>query len=624
MSAAPTLRKYQHDSLEAVAKAYTDGMNRVLLKKPTGTGKTVTFAAMLKFLEQRFEVFLPNGRSPRYSGKGARMLVIAHREELLDQAADKIRRQNPGLIVDIEQGERYASRVSDVVIASIQTLAAGKFRRLLNLLRSHTFRLVIIDEAHHAAAPTYRTALVHLGFLPPADISETTEVEAANFDDVERMKQALEGWDLVAPKDRLLVGVTATPNRSDAIGLGCVFQTIAYSYALKAAIEDGFLVPIKPWVVETDTSLDDVRITHGEFNQKDLADTVNTERRNKLAVAAWREYAENLPTIAFTVNVAHAHALALEFEDAGYRARAVSGETPKDERRATLEAFSAGNLDVVTNCMVLTEGTDLPITRCILHAKPTKSATLYEQMTGRGLRLFEGKPECIVIDLVDVARRHSLQAAPVLYGLPPGIKTKGEDLKHIADELEALAAKYDNKFDVDAALKQGPLSLKELLAKASTFDIWKVPELGIYRETTTLDWIRAGTEDAPTFRLQYPWQDGTEVLSVEPDVLGHYDLVATVRPAPDARGMQAQVRQRTIATQLPNAGEALKLAETFIFNDRRSVQRLKSRNAPWKQAPATPPQLGALQRLRIPHNPKTITKGEASGLLDIYAARRGR
>jgi hypothetical protein len=203
------------------------------------------------------------------------------------------------------------------------------------------------------------------------------------------------------------------------------------------------------------------------------------------------------------------------------------------------------------------------------------------------------------------------------------VKTKGEDLKKLQDELEALKEKNPN-FDIDQALRGGPLSLRELLAKASTFDIWSVPELGIYRDVVTMNWIKGGTEEAPTFRLQYPWQDGIEILSVQPDVLGHYDLVATVRPAPDSSGRQAPARQRTMATQLPTPVEALKLAETFVYNDRRSVQKLKDREAPWRQAPASEKQLAVLRKLRIPHDPKKITKGQASDLLDINAARRGR
>jgi superfamily II DNA or RNA helicase len=143
---------------------------------------------------------------------------------------------------------------------------------------------VVVDEAHHAAAASYRTALAHLGFLPLEVSSESGELEAPTHDDVAKMKASLAGWDARAPKDRLLIGVTATPNRSDAIGLECVFQTIAYSYGLKQAIEDGWLVPPVPWVIETKTSLDQVRTTAGEFNQKDLAEAVNTPERNALAL----------------------------------------------------------------------------------------------------------------------------------------------------------------------------------------------------------------------------------------------------------------------------------------------------------------------------------------------------
>jgi ATP-dependent helicase IRC3 len=607
----PTLRPYQARALGEIAAARERGTNRVLVKKPTGTGKTVMFAAMPT--DPRLGAWLAS-----LPARGARMLVIAHREELLDQAAAKIQAANPGKIVTIEQGERYAHRRSDVVIASIQTLAARKFHRLKALLTQHSFPLVVVDEAHHAAAASYRTALVHLGFLPPADASEKQELEAPEFDDVVKMEAALRGWDQVAPKDRLLVGVTATPNRSDAIGLGCVFQTIAYSYDLKAAIEDGWLVPIKPWVIETGTSLDDVRIARGEFNQRDLADTVNTDARNKLAVAGWHEYAKGLPTIAFTVDVAHAHALAAEFRQAGVRAAAVSGETPKEERRQILADYTAGRLDVVTNCMVLTEGTDLPLTRCILHAKPTKSATLYEQMTGRGLRIHPGKPDCIVIDLVDVARRHSLQAAPVLYGLPPSLVAKGKSLKKLADELEELRQRHPG-VDLDAELARGPMTLEQLQARASTFDVWKIPELGVLREVVTMNWLKQGDD---SFRLQYPWDDGTEVLRVGRNLLGQFEVSAELRTPGSGSGIW-HAKQSTIATGVDTAEAALRMAEHYVQTHRRAAARLKDREAPWRAKPASEKQIALLQRKRIPFR-KGITSGEASDLIDMAMAKGGR
>jgi ATP-dependent helicase IRC3 len=270
-----------------------------------------------------------------------------------------------------------------------------KFRRLDRLLKRMRFRIVVVDEAHHSAARTYRQVLSRLAFLPPMAADDNLaglDLERAVESDVQAMEQALKGWDRIAPRDQLLVGVTATPNRSDAVGLGCVYQSIVYSYALKDAIRDGWLVPITTWCVETVTSLDSVRTRGEEFVTTDLSRAVNTPDRNKLALAAWREQAEGRPTIVFAVDVAHAHALADVWTEGGFRAAAISGKTPKEERRRTLLAVREGRLDAVMNCMVLTEGTDLPNVSCIVHAAPTKSATLYEQKTGRGLRPLPGDP----------------------------------------------------------------------------------------------------------------------------------------------------------------------------------------------------------------------------------------
>lgn len=623
---APTQRDYQEQASTAVEGAFFDaGQNRLLVKKPTGTGKTVWFAGLLK--RPRIEEWLKATPS-----KGAKLLVIAHREELLEQAADKINRQNKGLIVSIEQGDRYANNYSDVVIASIQTLAAVNFRRLRRLMKHHAFRIVIVDEAHHAAAKTYRTVLALLGFLPIADaiLSGATNIEAATHDDIAKMEEALRGWDAIAPRDRILIGVTATPNRSDAVGLGCVFQSIAYSYGLKQAIDDGWLVPLVPWVIETTTSLDGVHMARGDFNQRELADAVNNEQRNRLALAAWRAHADGLATIGFSVDVAHAHELARIFVDDGIAAKAISGETPKEDRRIFLRNYTEGTLDVLMNCMVLTEGTDLPRTECILHAKPTSSATLYEQMTGRGLRIHPDdpagperlaallagartiKPSCIVIDLVDVARRHSLQAAPVLYGLPPSLVAKGKSLQQLKDEFDEFMAKYPG-FDVAGA---GRATLEDLRMRASTFDIWEVPELGAFGNGRALDWIKFGPDQ---YQIQYPWADGTETLTIAPDLLGHFEVVCTLR----SNGGPAGIRQRTLAAQVTTADAAAGLAEAFVLQERRSVMKLKDRDAPWRGRPASSGQIGLLKRLRVPFK-NGITMGEASSLIDLAKARGGR
>lgn len=599
---APTKRPYQLAADVSVINTFKAGAgdNRLLVKKPTGTGKTVWFADLPNVLEDWLAQFPENER---------RMLVLAHREELLDQAADKIHKQNPKMIITIEQGERRASRYSDVVIASVQTLQARNYKRLRQLLFSMKFRIVVVDEAHHSAAGTYRNILALLGFLPMIKQADGG-IEVADFDDVTEMEKALQGWDKIAPKDRLLVGVTATPNRTDAIGLGCVYQTIAYSYDLKQAIDDGWLVPILPQVIETTTSLDNVRMQAGDFNQKQLAEAVNTEKRNLAALAGWREYADGIPTIGFSVDVAHAHALADLFRSDHIRAQAISGETPKDDRRLYLRQYQDRQIDVIFNCMVLTEGTDLPLTGCILHAKPTSSATLYEQMTGRGLRLHPGKKECVVIDVVDVAKRHSLQVAGVLYGLPPSLLAKGKNLKEIADD-------YDDFIDKHPGLNvegMGRMTLEELRMHATTFDIWSVPSLGAFGAGRAMTWTRMGANE---FRLQYPWADGEETLTVAKDLLGHFDLSLTLH------ARNGDKRQRTLARQVPTADQAAGLAEQFVLTERRSVMKIRGTDAPWRDRPASPKQLGLLRRINQPIR-KGLTMGEASDMITAAQTRRAK
>lgn len=614
---APDLRPYQKDALEAIWGAYQQGSTRILIQAATGVGKTQIFSGLLQHAGVKAWL-------QAFPDRQRQMLIVAHREELLDQAARRIEQMNPGVLVSIEQGDRHASPYGDVVIANIQTLAASKGRRLLRLLQRCRFRIVVIDEAHHASAPSYRTMLVRLGFLPPADASDTEDAEAADYDDIAVMNAALAGWEQQAPKDQLLLGVTATPNRSDAIGLGCVFQTLAFTYGTKPAIEDGWLVSIEPWVVETTTDLDAVRVSHGDFNQKDLGVAVNQMARNHLAVAAWLEHAKGLPTLAFTVDVSHAHALAQEFQKAGVRASAISGVTPHEERRQLLADFQARRIDLLANAMLLTEGTDLPLTECILHAKPTKSATLYAQMTGRGLRTSSGKTRCVVIDLVDIARRHSLQAAPVLYGLPPGLKANGDDLRKLEGDLETLRDTYP-QFDVEKALAEGHFTLAQLAAQAKTFDIWTVPALGAVGDGLSLSWIKVGED---SYRIQYPWGDGTEILKVEKDMLGHFDVSVTLRSRTlsvspyRANGASEQVRQRTLAAQVVGAQAALQLAEAFVSSERSSALRLKDKDAGWKKRPASEKQLALLRRRRIPFRPN-LTMGEASSLIDLANARRG-
>lgn len=585
--AAPvqTLRPYQQDMIAAVAES---SASRLLIQAATGTGKTTVFSSLLR--DQRIRDRLGPGRWS--------MLVIAHREELLEQAAERIQQQNPDRLVTIEQGDRYASLSSDVIVASVQTLAGRGCRRLKRLQARHDFRLVVVDEAHHAPARTYRDVLAALDILPPQD----ADTDA----DAERLQARLATWRVA---DRLLVGVTATPNRTDAVGLNAVFESMVYSYPLRQAITDGWLVPIEAWEVKTRESLDGVKTTAGEFNQAQLAEAVNTHARNALAFAAWEQYASGVPTLAFTVDVAHAHAVAAVWESRGIAAAAVSGDTPKADRRQLLQAYRDRRITVLANCMILTEGTDLPLTGCVLHLKPTKSPTLYEQMTGRGLRQAPGKDRCIVLDVVDVSKRHSLVTAPVLYGLPPSLIAQGR--------LDKLAQRYQ-KFQEDypgLGLDVGRKTIDDLQAMvASRVDVWSLPSMGEYAAGLTCQWLRVGDE---AFRLVYPWERLREALDVSRDLVGQFSVVASWRA--QERGVTVPEPQ-TVARGIATAQEALRVAEDYVRSARGSVLGLKSQAAPWRTRPASPKQIAALERWRIKVKPG-LTAGEASDTLDTLISR---
>ena len=281
--------------------------------------------------------------------------------------------------------------------------------------------------------------------------------------------------------------------------------------------------------------------------------------------------------------------------------------------------------------MVLTEGTDLPVASCILHAKPTKSATLYEQMTGRGLRIHPEDPagparklatdpfiksDCVVIDLVDVARRHSLQTAPVLYGLPPRLKTKGQELEEMLEEWDELREKHPN-LDVDAMFDRGPISLAEFAAQAERVDIWRVPELGRL-------WRRPPVAVAAPGRRQLPHRLPLAGGPREP-----HRSQGPARPLGGGAlayrlAGQKHSTSRTIAAQVTSMDAAASLAEGFVATERASVIRMKATDAPWKQNPATPKQLALLRKWNIPHDPRKTTGGQASQLIDLWIARHGR
>lgn len=359
-----------------------DGDQRYLLGDFTvthNTGKTVTFAELA-----RIEV-----------SHGGRVLVIVNRDELLKQARRKC--EAVGLWPDVEKAERRASTTARVVLASVQSLRG---KRLLRWARDH-FDLIIVDEAHHAAAKGYQAILAHF-------------------------------------EEARVVGFTATPIRADGIALGDTFQSVAFRYDIRDAIRDGFLVPvIARRVVVDSVDLSEITTRAGDFAQNELAAVMTEARALHGQAIASLEQAEHRLAIAFCVDVAHATKFAETLNT--YRpgcARAVSGETDDDEREELLAAHAAGEFQFLTNCDLLVEGYDCPPASCVIMNRPTKSWGRYVQCAGRGLRLLgdtlaesiaNGKVNCKLVDLSGTAGRHKL--------VGPIDCLRGSDEPEIADDV---------------------------------------------------------------------------------------------------------------------------------------------------------------------------------------------
>lgn len=389
------LRPYQ---LQAVGRIHAELVDNrsTLLVLPTGCGKTIVFCDVIK----------------HYIERGERALVLAHRDELLSQAASKLLSYGVSDIA-VEKAKQRAHGQS-VVVASVQTLRGARLSRFAG---ENRFGLIVVDESHHATAKQYRTILDHFASAK-------------------------------------VLGVTATPDRLDGQALGQVFESVAYQYAIKDAIRDGFLVPIRSKRVRVEgLDLRKVRTTAGDLNQGDLAEVLTAEKNLHEVAAPLVELAGARKTVVFTANVAHAEALAEVINR--YRpdaARWLSGKLSDEKRKAILAAYRRGEFQFLANCALLTEGWDEPAVSCVALTRPTKSRALYAQMIGRGTRLHPGKKDLLVLDFTGNAGKHRLiTTADVLAG------------KRIDDELVERARQI--------ALESGVDDLEALeMAQASLFD----------------------------------------------------------------------------------------------------------------------------------------------------------
>ncbi|AUX19713.1 hypothetical protein SOCEGT47_001650 [Sorangium cellulosum] len=414
--AAPALRPYQRAAVDAVLAARRRGVRRMVVCLPTGAGKTVIFSHLARLARRQ-------------------VLVLAHREELLFQARDKIERALGGqAAVAVEQGELRASSDARVIVCSIRSLHE---RRLEQVKSGRDIGLVIYDECHHAPAEDNRRVLRQLGAFDPA-------------------------W------TGTLLGFTATTARGDGKGLDEVFEAIVYSRTLPEMIADGYLVPLAGYRVATATDLSrlDSRLDAGglDFATDELAEAVDLEERNALVARSIQELARDRRTIAFCVTVAHARNLSKALNHLGVRAATVHGDMPSDLRGRILADFRAERVQVLTNVAVLTEGFDDPGVSCVAMARPTRSEGLYAQCVGRGTRLHPGKRDCLILDFVDLSSL-ALCTLPSLFGMPRDLDLEGRDAAEASRFYRQVTFDYAG-FEVEA----GRITLREIQERAARFD----------------------------------------------------------------------------------------------------------------------------------------------------------
>ena len=368
------LRDYQIAAKKAIFEEWKD-KNSTLLVLPTGCGKTIVF-----------------GSIARDRARDGRVLILAHREELLTQASDKIHRIS-GMNCAVEKAEQTCLGSDEpITVGSVQTLQTEK--RLSRFPHDY-FKTVIIDEAHHALAPSYRNVLAH-------------------FDSAK------------------MLGVTATPDRGDMKDLSEIFESCAYEYSLRDAVKQGYLAPIRVQTMPLNIDFTSVKVSMGDFQVNDIGHALEPYLEDIADEMA--KVCKDKHTVVFLPLVS----IAQEFRDIlnrkGFRAAEVNGQSKN--RDEILQEFEEGKFNVLCNAMLLTEGWDCPIVDCIVVLRPTKIRSLYCQMIGRGTRLHEGKDHLLILDFLWMTGKHDLVR-------PADIVCKKQEI------AQKVTEKLENGFEAD-------------------------------------------------------------------------------------------------------------------------------------------------------------------------------
>jgi ATP-dependent helicase IRC3 len=582
-------RPYQNKAEAVTLSEYDKGVRRMMHVMATGTGKTIVFGKLYKALKSR----LPG-----------QMLVLAHTDELVRQNAAKIFMTNPLASGGIEMAGEYADPNADIINASVQTLGRKGTERVKRFNWANIDK-VVIDEAHHSTADSYKRVLDAAGFVTDPASNRVLDAGA-----------------------KLLLGFTATPRRMDGIALDTVFEKVGFVYSIREAIDEGWLADLRGYRIRTDTSLDSVSRSGGDFVQSELQEAVDNPARNKRIAEVWIRSGEDRPTIAFCAGIEHAQNLARTFSEMGVSAAALWGDDP--DRAEKLRRHRAGEIRVLCNCSVLIEGYDDWSVSCVLLACPTESPVKFAQMIGRSTRLQEGCPnlkdelrnprnwddgyfipcwkrDSLVFDFVDDSTRHSVLTLPTLMGLQRILDLNGGSLLEAVKTLEEAAEEHQS---VDFSKLDSLTKLGEVIEQVDLMQVRFPEEVEANSELT---WYRAVDGG---FKMLIP-KEGPEKaghVRIAQNALGRWELAATIKEE-EYHGVRDTME------------DMFKVADNLIRKNLAAVTISKIlRSAKWHGNPVSDGQKNILTKLF----PKRVfpwdqmNQGVASRLIGERLTRRAK
>ncbi|KAI0322660.1 P-loop containing nucleoside triphosphate hydrolase protein [Amylostereum chailletii] len=614
-----SLRPYQEACLDACLDALQSGVSRIGVSLPTGAGKTAVFVSLLSRLQPA------KGRS-----NATRSLVIVNSVELARQAAAQASKMRPDWTVEIEQGAKHqASGRADVTVATYQTLLQPQ---RLSKFSPADLKAVVVDEAHHAAAPSYRRLL-------------------------SQFNQAIRSPDLVpttapATYQIPIFGFSATFSRHDGLALGSVFERIVYHRDFLQMIKEEWLCNVRFTTVRANIDFKQVTVNSrtGDFNPTSLAHVVNTDTVNHLIVRSWLDKAGKylakaaimLSTLVFCVNIAHVRELTKVFRAYGLDARYVYSGTPLVERKELVRAFRAGEYPVLLNCAILTEGADIPNIDCVVVARPTRSRNVFAQMIGRGMRLSPdtGKLDCRVIDFVDVLDRvQGIVSTPTLFGLDPSEVVDGETTENLEERVEGHSmidpgaelgadtrpdipdptavtfVDYDDPFSLVNHASGTTPHIMKLSSNAWVGcgdDIYVLECLG--KGHIRIEPVRRDDDDGPTFYRAHfaPATNFMMAKALKLSPFQHKRHVMDAETLPDAvRGCDTYALAKILKG--PTAVGLLRTAKWRREPASASQKQFVAKK--WGVRPQAVLNSGSVDELAYPDRVKKLTKGEAANII---------